>query len=79
MTETIQHPYIGPIVGKIADGIVQFLGIKYATLTDRLGEPQLLSKYDGHEIDATKTGYYYDSKFYIYLSLSSLLIDPVRR
>lgn len=57
MTETIKHPLIGAIVGRAGDGIIQFLGVKYASLTNRLAEPQLLSNYDGEEIDATKKGY----------------------
>ncbi|KAH8703171.1 carboxylesterase-like protein [Talaromyces proteolyticus] len=56
MTETINHPLIGAIAGKAEDGIVQFLGVRYASLTDRLAEPELLSHYDGEEIDATKKG-----------------------
>ncbi|OOQ86325.1 hypothetical protein PEBR_21898 [Penicillium brasilianum] len=56
MTETLRHPSIGPIVGKAADGIVQFLGVKYASLTDRLAEPRLLSNYNGQGLDATEIG-----------------------
>ncbi|PCG94964.1 Carboxylesterase, type B [Penicillium occitanis (nom. inval.)] len=56
MTETIEHPLIGVLVGKAEDGIIQFLGVRYASLTDRLAEPELLSHYDGEKIDATKKG-----------------------
>ncbi|KFX98663.1 hypothetical protein O988_04247 [Pseudogymnoascus sp. VKM F-3808] len=56
MTEAIQHPSLGTIVGKAGDGIVEFLGVKYASLADRLADPQLLSNYHGDKIDATKTG-----------------------
>jgi hypothetical protein len=58
MTETIEHPLIGVLVGKAEDGIIQFLGVRYASLTDRLAEPELLSHYDGEKIDATKKGYF---------------------
>lgn len=57
MTETIQHPSIGTVVGKAEDGTVQFLGVKYASLNDRFAEPQLLSHYHGDKVDATKIGY----------------------
>jgi carboxylesterase type B len=56
MTERIQHPLIGTVVGKAENGVAQFLGLKYASLTDRLSAPQICSNYSNVEIDATKIG-----------------------
>lgn len=56
MTESIQHPALGKVTGKSEGGVVQYLGIKYATLKNRLADPELVvgSKYD--HVDSTKTG-----------------------
>lgn len=55
---TLQHPSLGQIRGKLADGVAQYLGIKYASLKHRFGAPEL---YDGSDapggIDSTKLGY----------------------
>jgi carboxylesterase type B len=57
MTSTLQHPTLGEITGTVKDGVVQFLGIKYATLENRLAVPVPLFKNDGRgPIDATKFG-----------------------
>jgi carboxylesterase type B len=56
MTEEFKHPTIGSIRGLAKDGLLQFLGVKYALLQDRFAEPELVSEYDGSTIDATKVG-----------------------
>ncbi|CAG9953497.1 unnamed protein product, partial [Clonostachys rosea f. rosea IK726] len=56
MTEEFKHPTIGFIRGLAKDGLLQFLGVKYALLQDRFAEPELVSEYDGSTIDATKVG-----------------------
>ena len=46
-TTTIQTKHLGQIRGRTAEGVTQFLGIKYATLEDRLADAQLVEKHDG--------------------------------
>ncbi|KNG84948.1 putative carboxylesterase [Aspergillus nomiae NRRL 13137] len=53
---TIQTKHLGQIRGRTAEGVTQFLGIKYATLEDRLADAQLVEKHDGGIVDATKDG-----------------------
>ncbi|GAB1199562.1 hypothetical protein APSETT444_008912 [Aspergillus pseudonomiae] len=53
---TIQTKHLGQIRGRTAEGVTQFLGIKYATLQDRLADAQLVEKHDGGIVDATKDG-----------------------
>ncbi|CAK7228948.1 hypothetical protein SEUCBS140593_007082 [Sporothrix eucalyptigena] len=55
MSSILQHPSLGTFHGRSEAGVVQFLGIQYATLEDRLAEPQLKTEYGG-QIDATKVG-----------------------
>jgi len=56
MTSTsIQHPTIGNIAGAQGDGVVQFRGIRYATLQDRFAAAEL-ARYDGSGLDATHLG-----------------------
>lgn len=56
-TFQLRHPELGSITGRTHGDINQFLGIKYASLKDRFAAPQLLSKYEGESLDATKIGY----------------------
>ncbi|KAE8333888.1 Alpha/Beta hydrolase protein [Aspergillus sergii] len=55
-TTTIQTKHLGQIQGKTAEGVTQFLGIKYATLENRLADAKLVEKRDGAILDATKDG-----------------------
>lgn len=55
-TVTIEHPSIGSIKGLDGDGVVQFLGVQYATLKDRLAEAQVKTAYES-PVDATVHGY----------------------
>ena len=57
MAAQIKHQKLGQIQGRLGDGVVQFLGIKYATLKDRFAGSELV-EYDGAQsvIDATKLG-----------------------
>lgn len=47
---------LGKIRGRDSDKVTQFLGIKYATLSDRLADAQLIETRDGEVLDATKDG-----------------------
>jgi carboxylesterase type B len=58
MTSILKHENIGEIHGILGDEVVQFLGVKYATLKDRFATSQLTS-YDaenGVVVDATRMG-----------------------
>ncbi|KAI4685004.1 uncharacterized protein J4E88_004447 [Alternaria novae-zelandiae] len=56
MSETLKHQHLGEIEGKPVDGAVQFLGLQYASLKDRLAAPQLVDSYGSGTTDATKFG-----------------------
>ena len=58
MTDILSHPSLGKIQGKLHNGVLQFLGIKYATLNDRFAEPVLARGHGKQEevLDATKYG-----------------------
>lgn len=57
MTTILKHENIGEIHGVLGDEVVQFLGVKYATLKDRFAESQLMD-YDAENsvVDATRMG-----------------------
>ena len=52
----LQHPDLGTFHGQQGRGVQQFLGIQYATLKNRLAEPQLKAAYET-PVDATSYGY----------------------
>ena len=53
----LEHPAIGRVQGRYNKGVIQYLGIKYASLKNRLADAQLV-EYKGNEhIDATRHGY----------------------
>jgi hypothetical protein len=55
MTTTLQHPTLGAITGVVKDDIVQYLGVKYTTLENRLAVPVPLLDNSGRgSIDATR-------------------------
>lgn len=47
----------GEFKGKAGDGVVQYLGVKYATLKDRLATPVEIESYGSDVVDATQFGY----------------------
>lgn len=52
-----QHPVIGQIRVRDGDGVVQCLGLKYASLENRFADAQIMDyPSDGH-LTATKHGY----------------------
>jgi len=52
-----EHNSLGMIVGIKGDGVIQFLGIKYASIEDRFAESKLLDeKPSAGVIDGTKLG-----------------------
>jgi len=57
MSAQIKHQKLGEIQGRQGDGVIQFLGIKYATLKDRFAGSELV-EYSGTQsvIDGTKLG-----------------------
>lgn len=58
--ETISHPTIGRVRGiRRYPGVIQFLGVQYATLMDRLARGELCQQYPptaGHVLDAEHIG-----------------------
>jgi carboxylesterase type B len=57
MSTLFKHTELGEIKGNVVDSTVQFLGLKYASLKDRLAPPQLVTSYGAGTIDASKHGY----------------------
>lgn len=63
--EVTQHATIGPVKGlRKGSGVVQYLGVQYATLKDRFARGELLQSYpDSHSnkqegvLNATRIGY----------------------
>lgn len=57
-TSPYDHPDIGTLEASTAqEGVLQFLGVQYATLEHRFA-PAVVKKYSpGAKIDATKLGY----------------------
>ncbi|KAF1996665.1 alpha/beta-hydrolase [Amniculicola lignicola CBS 123094] len=55
MSTTYVHPEIGQLKGNIVDGAVQFLGLKYASLQNRLAPSELVTSYRP-STDASKFG-----------------------
>jgi len=56
MTTKICKTPVGKYKGNQGDHVVQFLGIKYASLKDRLSAPEMILRYDREIIDATLHG-----------------------
>jgi hypothetical protein len=57
MSAHLKHQKLGQIQGKQGDGVVQFLGIKYATVKDRFAGSELVEYGSGESvIDATNLG-----------------------
>ncbi|GKZ80228.1 hypothetical protein AnigIFM56816_004445 [Aspergillus niger] len=57
MSDIIQATtHLGEIRGKTTNGVTQFLGIKYATLKNRLADAELVERRDGGVLDALKDG-----------------------
>ncbi|KAF2442415.1 alpha/beta-hydrolase [Karstenula rhodostoma CBS 690.94] len=56
MTTTYKHKDLGEVKGNSNDGVVQFLGLKYASLENRFAAPSLVTDYGSGHTDATKFG-----------------------
>jgi len=57
MAAILKTAALGEIQGKDANGVTQYLGIKYATLKNRLADAEIVESRDGDILDATKDGY----------------------
>ncbi|KAF2685791.1 carboxylesteras-like protein [Lentithecium fluviatile CBS 122367] len=55
MTTIIKTPF-GEFKGKNGDGVVQYLGVRYASLKDQLSVPEMVEDYGVDAIDATGYG-----------------------
>ena len=57
VTATLNHPSIGKVVGNAdCEDVTKYLGLQYATLTDRFAPPQIKDYTENTLIDATKHG-----------------------
>ncbi|OJJ01739.1 hypothetical protein ASPVEDRAFT_83267 [Aspergillus versicolor CBS 583.65] len=56
MAAVLQTQHLGTIQGKSGDGVTQYLGIKYATLKNRLADAVPVDSPRGDTLDATKDG-----------------------
>ncbi|BCR90256.1 putative carboxylesterase [Aspergillus chevalieri] len=56
MAAILKTAALGEIQGKDANGVTQYLGIKYATLKNRLADAEIVESRDGDILDATKDG-----------------------
>lgn len=56
MTTVLKTQNLGDIRGKDNGVVSQFLGIKYASLKDRLSDAVLVEQRSGDALDATKDG-----------------------
>ena len=52
----LNHPLIGKVQGKYNKGVVQYLGIEYASLEDRFADPEVVKYSEVQNIDATRHG-----------------------
>ncbi|RSL94914.1 hypothetical protein CEP52_012376 [Fusarium oligoseptatum] len=55
-TSFLQHPVIGQIHARDGDGVIQCLGLKYATLENRFAEAQIMEYPSEGRLTATKHG-----------------------
>jgi len=58
MASPLNHPTLGQIRGNLKDGVVQFLGVKYASIKDRFAPSEVFDSSGSGIIDATKPGPY---------------------
>lgn len=56
MAAVLQTQHLGAIQGKSGDGVTQYLGIKYATLKNRLADAVPIDRPRGDTLDATRDG-----------------------
>lgn len=56
MTTVLTTKTLGDIRGKTADGVTQFLGLKYANLKNRFADAELVEQRTGGVLDATADG-----------------------
>jgi hypothetical protein len=56
MSHILSTPF-GTFNGKKGDGITQYRGIKYATVTDQLSAPEVVTDYGTAIVDATHYWY----------------------
>jgi carboxylesterase type B len=58
MTAPLQTTHLGQIQGKTVDGVTHYLGLKYASLQNRIADAELVASRTAEEgiLDATKDG-----------------------
>jgi len=57
VTATLNHPSIGKVIGNADhEHVARYLGLQYATLTDRFAPPQMKNYTENDTINATAHG-----------------------
>lgn len=56
MAAVLETTSLGTIQGKVSDAVTQYLGIKYATLKDRLADAVPIDSREGDALNATIDG-----------------------
>lgn len=56
MSVILNHSQLGDLKGNVVDGTAQFLGLKYATLKNRLARAEIVGNYGSGQTDATRYG-----------------------
>lgn len=74
MADVFKHPILGELKPKNANGVKQFLGLKYASIKNRLAVPELYTPAGPGIIDATQHGHVYS--FLILEKVSNDAVDP---
>ncbi|CAG9975615.1 unnamed protein product [Clonostachys byssicola] len=54
--QPLQHPLIGSLQGRYGKGAIQYLGVQYASLENRLAEPQVMEYPKRLNLDTRKHG-----------------------
>jgi hypothetical protein len=52
----LEHPDLGQVQGRYGKGVIQYLGLKYASLEHRFAEPELATYDASSTIDGMKHG-----------------------
>jgi hypothetical protein len=56
MSSTLKHSSLGEICGNAGDRVIQFWGIKYASIKDILAPSEVVRGSSSAVVDATKLG-----------------------
>lgn len=69
-TTILHHPVLGEVKGNLVNGVVQFLGIKYASLENRFSEPRDIEYSGQAPVVATRHGYVFSDYYPPYMTVN---------